>query len=141
MEIKPEENIVKRYQHKRTLLWIICAAVILISGIVIGAGGTILLAKHRLISIGHRHKDAAEISKEMRKRYGLTEEQTTQVETLLTNVFEKIRLQREERDKQREQTTQLLIADMNTILTPQQFQQWNKDFQELRERTRKPPKK
>jgi polyhydroxyalkanoate synthesis regulator phasin len=141
MEIKPQENIVKHYQHKRTLLWIICAAVILISGIVIGAGGTMLLVKHRVIWIGHPFKDAAAITKEISKKYDLNEQQAKQVEDILNRAFEKKQLQRDERDKQREQEAQILIAEMNEVLNRQQFERWNRDFQELREKFKKPAKK
>lgn len=141
MEIKPEEKIVKHYQHKRMLLWIICSAVILISGIVIGVGGTMLLVKHRIIGTGHRHKDAAAIAKDISKKYCLNEQQAKQVEDIFNRAFEQKRLQWEERSKQRDQEAQLLIADMNDVLNRQQFERWNKDFQELREKFKKPRKK
>ena len=141
MEIKPEENIVKHYQHKRTLLWIICAAIILISGIVIGAGGTMLLVRHKVIWVGHPHKDTATIVKEMSQKYGLNEQQAKQVEDILNRAFEQMRLQWEEREKQHEQDAQLMIAEMNDVLNREQFDRWNRDFQELREKFKKPSKK
>lgn len=141
MEIKPQENIVKHYQHKRTLVRIICEVIILISGIAIGAGGTMLLVKHRVIWIGPPHKDAAAIAKEISKKYGLNEQQAKQVEDIFNRAFERKELQHDERDKQREQEAQLLITEMNDVLDRQQFERWNKDFQELREKFKKPPKK
>jgi len=141
MEIKPEEKIVKHYQHKRALLWIICAAVILISGIVIGVGGTILLVRHRVIWVGHPHKDATAIAKDISKKYGLNEQQAKQVEDIFNRAFEQKRLQWEEREKQHEQEAQLLIAEMNDVLNREQFDRWNRDFQELREKFKKPSKK
>ena len=87
MVTNTEENIVKHYRHKQMLLRIICAVIILASGIVIGAGGTILLVKHRVIWIGHQHKNAADITKEISEKYGLNQQQTKQVEQIINKAF------------------------------------------------------
>ena len=136
-----EDNPVKHYRHKQITLWIICAIVILASGIAIGTGGTMLLVKHRVIWIGRPHKDAAAIAKEISKKYDLNEQQAKQVEDIFNRAFEQKQLHREERDKQREQETQLLIAEMNDVLNREQFERWNRDFQELRGKFKKPPKR
>ncbi|OHB56982.1 MAG: hypothetical protein A2173_09300 [Planctomycetes bacterium RBG_13_44_8b] len=136
-----EERPVKHYRHKQIAIWIICAAVILLSGVVIGAGGTMLLVKHRIIRLGRPYKDAAVIAKEISKKYGLNEQQAKQVEDIFSRAFERKQLQREERDRQREQDTQNLIAEMNDVLEREQFERWNRDFQELRGKFKKPPKK
>jgi hypothetical protein len=134
MVMNAEENIVKHYRHKQALLRIICAVIILISGIVIGAGGTILLVKHRVIWIGHPHKNAADITKEISQKYGLTQQQTKQVEGILNKTFQQRELYDEEMDKKRDADTQIMIAEMNNVLTPAQFERWNKDFQTMREK-------
>ena len=135
MVTNTEENIVKHYRHKQVLLRIICAVIILISGIVIGAGGTILLVKHRVIWIGHPHKkDAAAITKEISAKYGLTQQQTKQVEEIFNKAFQQRELYDEEMDKKRDADTQIMIAEMNDVLTPAQFERWNKDFQTMREK-------
>jgi transcriptional regulator of heat shock response len=135
MVTNTEENIVKHYRHKQVLLRIICAVIILISGIAIGAGGTILLAKHRVIWIGHPHKkDAAAITKKISTKYGLTQEQTKQVEQILNKAFQQRELHNKEMDKKRDADTQIIIAEMNDVLTPAQFERWNKDFQAMREK-------
>jgi hypothetical protein len=129
-----EKNIVKHYRHKQSLLRIICAVIILISGIVIGAGGTILLVKHRVIWIGHPHKNAADITKEISEKYGLNQQQTKQVEEIFNKAFQQRELYDEEMDKKRDADTQIMIAEMNNVLTPAQFERWNKDFQTMREK-------
>ncbi len=134
MVTNTEENALKHYRHQRMLLWIVCAGIILASGIVIGAGGTILLVKHRVIWISHPHKDAADITKEISEKYGLDQQQTKQVEEIITKAFEQKKLYDEEMDKKREADTQIMIAEMKEVLKPEQFERWNKDFQTMREK-------
>ncbi|MCX5633018.1 MAG: hypothetical protein NTW93_05025 [Phycisphaerae bacterium] len=131
---KTEEKLLKHYRHKQILLRIISAAVILASGLVIGAGGTILLVKQRVIWIGHKHKDAADITKEMSEKYGLNQQQTKQVAEIFNKAFEQRKLDDEEMDKKRDADTQIIIAEMNDVLTPGQFERWNKDFQIMKEK-------
>ncbi len=129
-----EDNPVKHYRHKQITLWIICAVVILISGIAIGTGTTMLLIKHRIIWIGHPHKDAAAIAKKISEKYKLSQQQTTAVEAIFEEAFQRKQLQREEMRKKRDEEAQILIAEMKDILTPQQFERWDKDFQAMKDR-------
>ena len=131
---KTEEKLLKHYRHKQILLRIVSAAVILASGIVIGAGGTILLVKHRVIWTSHKHKNAADITKEISKKYGLNQLQTKQVEQIIAKTFEQKKLYDEEMDQKRDADAQIIIAEMNDVLTPGQFERWNKDFQAMREK-------
>jgi hypothetical protein len=131
---RPEDKLLKHYQHKQMFLRIISAAIILASGIIIGAGGTILLVKQRVIWIGHKHKDAADITKEITEKYGLNQQQTKQVEQIIANAFEKKKLYDEETNNKRDADAQIIIAEMNDVLTPGQFERWNKDFQTMREK-------
>ena len=132
-----EENFLKHYRHKRIMLWIVCAGIILTSGIVIGAGTTILLVKHRVIWISHKTEDAAEEAREMREKYGLNQQQTKQIEEVFNRAFERKQIRQEETNKKRDQEAQIMIAEINDVLTPQQFGRWNKDFQIMREKYKK----
>jgi hypothetical protein len=136
---RSEDKLLKHYRHKQILLRIISAAIILASGIIIGAGGTILLVKQRVIWVGHKHKDAkdaADITKEITEKYGLNQQQTNQVEQIIAKAFEKKKLYDEETDNKRDADTQIIIAEMNDVLTPAQFELWNKDFQAMREKAK-----
>ncbi|MDD5133944.1 MAG: hypothetical protein PHP01_00860 [Phycisphaerae bacterium] len=128
-----EENIVKTYRTKKMFLWLLCCLIILASGIAIGAGASILLVKHRVIWISHRPESAAVEAKEMAARYGLNPLQTTQVEAIFTRALERRQLRREETGKKRDEDAQILTAEMQETLTPQQFEKWNRHFQEMRE--------
>jgi hypothetical protein len=131
-----EEKLLKHYRHKQMFLRIVSAAVILASGIIIGAGGTILLVKQRVIWVGHKHKDAADITKEISEKYGLNQQQTKQVEQIIAKAFKKKKSYDEEIDQKRDADTQIIIAEMNDVLTPAQFELWNKDFQAMREKAK-----
>jgi hypothetical protein len=74
----------------------------------------------------------------MSEKYGLNPQQTTQVQAITTNAFLKRKANNEAEDKRHEADIQTLIADMKTVLTPQQFEQWNKDFQAFRDKHKKP---
>ncbi len=134
MVTETEENFLKHYRNKRTFLWIIYAGIILISGIAIGVGGTILLVKYNIIWIDHKFKNTAAITEEISTKYGLDQQQTKQVEGVLNRAFEQRQLRREETNKERYEEAQILIAEMNDVLNPQQFERWNKDFQTMREK-------
>lgn len=129
-----EENFLKHYRHKRILLYIVCAGIILTSGIVIGAGATILLVKHKVIWISHRTEDAAEEAREMRDEYGLNQQQTNQIEAVYNRAFERKQLRQKENSKKRDEEAQIFAAEIKEVLTPQQFERWNKDFQVKREK-------
>jgi hypothetical protein len=134
-----EENISKCRPNNK-FLRCFCILIILLSGIAIGAGGTIMLIKQRVIWVGgsRPHKDANDITKEITEKYGLNPQQTAQVQVITTNAFMKMKANNAAQDKQHEADIQTLIADMKTVLTPQQFEQWNKDFQAMRDKHKKP---
>lgn len=135
--VEDSKIIVKQYGRKQILTLTICAVVILLSGIAIGIGTTILLAQNRFINIEHSHKTPEGITKEISKKYNLNAQQTTQVQTLLTDMFTKGKLRRDAMDAQRDADTEIMIAQMKQILTDEQFAKWNENFAKLREKFKK----
>ncbi|MBN1788422.1 MAG: hypothetical protein JW806_08515 [Sedimentisphaerales bacterium] len=128
-----EETPAKSYRDKKTAVWIICAAVILFSGMAIGAGATVLMVKHRIIHISrHKHTDAAMIAEKISVKYGLNQQQKTAVEGIFEAALERKERRRELRRIQRDQEAQIINNAMKDVLTEQQFAQWDKDFQEKR---------
>ncbi|OQA03340.1 MAG: hypothetical protein BWY69_00521 [Planctomycetes bacterium ADurb.Bin401] len=132
-----EENIIKSPAGNKLWIRLLCAFVILASGIAIGAGGTILLVKHRVIWISKAHMDANSLTKLIAEKYDLDSQQTGLVRELINDAFVRKNLNDEAESARREMYAQKMITDMNSILTPQQFQRWSKDFQEMRERYKK----
>jgi exosome complex RNA-binding protein Rrp4 len=129
-----EGKFLKHYKHKQILLKIACAAIVLISGIAIGAGGTILLAKNGVLWISHKHRDAAAITKKISEKYGLNQQQTQQVGEIISKAFEQRKSDDEEMDQKRDAYAETVVAQMKEVLTPEQFERWNKDFQTMREK-------
>jgi MFS superfamily sulfate permease-like transporter len=135
--VEDQKIIVKQCSRKQIIIMTICAAVILLSGIVIGVGSTILLAQNRFIKIEHSHKTADDIAKKISAEYALNAQQTAQVQTLLTDIFEKGKLRHDEMDVKRDADAEMMIAQMKLILTEEQFAKWNENFSKLREKFKK----
>jgi hypothetical protein len=131
-----EENISKCCPNNKFMRFF-CIFIIFASGLAIGAGGTIMLIKQRVIWVSRPHRDANDITKQITEKYGLNPQQTTQVQVIITNAFLKRKSYDDAQDKQRDADIQAVIADMKTVLTPQQFEQWNKDFQAIRDKHKK----
>lgn len=128
-----EDKSLEHYKHKQTFLRIVLAAVILASGIAIGAGGAILLAKNGLLWIHFKPMTADDITKKLTKKYDLNQQQTKQVAEVMNKAFEQMRADEAEMGKKRDAYAEVMIADMEEILTPEQFERWHKDFQAMRE--------
>jgi len=128
-------------QRNKLLVRMLCGLIILASGTAIGAGTTIMLVKHHVMWISKPHKDANEITEMISKKYGLNPQQTQQVQQIIDKAFQQRKQSDEEEDKRREAGIQTIIAEMNDVLTPEQFERWNKDFQVFREKHKKPAQK
>ncbi|MFA6186104.1 MAG: hypothetical protein WC770_02675 [Phycisphaerae bacterium] len=135
--VEDQKIIIKRYSRKQVITLTICAAVILLSGIAIGTGTTVLLAQNRFIKIAPPHKTADDITKKISEKYDLNSQQTAQVQTLLNDMFAKGKLYKDEMNAKRDADAEIMIAQMKLILTDEQFVKWNKDFEALREKFKK----
>ncbi|MEN6424346.1 MAG: hypothetical protein ABFE13_03220 [Phycisphaerales bacterium] len=147
---KPEHPTVPHHRPplsgRQIIAQIGVAAVILVSGIAIGGGGTILALKNRIVPVidtqipersrsGPDVNELAKISGWLAERwkadYGLSDEQTQQVkETLAGEFAAKERLHREFMAAEETQRQQLTVA-MKGILTPEQFARWDADFRQM----------
>ena len=118
-------------------LQIIIACVIFASGIIVGAGGTILLVRHRVLWIHHYHKEAASITRQIKARYNLTEQQTKNVEDVFTKAIERKKAVRSQLQTKFDAEREKLVSEMKAVLTPQQFGKWHIEFQKRAERYKK----
>lgn len=135
--VEDQKIIVKQYSRKQVIIMVICAAVIFLSGIAIGIGSTVLLAQNRFIKIAPSHMTAESLTKKISEKYGLNSQQTTQVQTLLNDMFAKGKLNRDEMDARRDADAEIMIAQMKLILTDEQFAKWNENFTKLRAKFKK----
>lgn len=106
---------------------------ILICGIAIGTGGTVVVMKHIILNaIQHSERVPQRITDRMRGKLGLTEDQAAKVKAILTERQKKIqallRQVRPEVDKEFEKAKEEVAA----ILKPDQAKKWRERFDRLR---------
>jgi len=125
-------------QNNKLVTKLLCAAVIFASGIIIGGGAAIMLVKYRLIWVDKApHMDANVITNKIAVKYALTPEQIEGVREIMNRAFAHKKANDEWMDKQRDDYAQVIITEMNSVLTPEQYTRWYKDFLEMREKFKK----
>jgi hypothetical protein len=112
--------------------------VIFLSGTVIGVGGTMQWFKHRKSPPGPRSKppDANEMVAQWVQDYGLAPEQCEPIKLVLIQADQ---TRREIFRKSREDMDAALkdmVAGIKAVMTPEQFERWDKEFQERMQRFR-----
>ena len=119
------------YRRKQMYLQMIVGAIILSCGIVIGSGMTLLRLKDRMMMRGPRPPLMA-IVEDIQTRYDLTPEQVEKVEEILGRRRETMHNQFEELRTKMEAEFQGLSAEMKEVLTAEQYERWENDFQSRR---------
>jgi hypothetical protein len=137
--------------RRQIVAQVIVGAVILVSGIAIGAGGTILALKDRIIppfrertssgktpgqdpNEGGRRSDW--IAKRWQEDYGLSDEQARQVRETLAKEFQATDKLWADFRKAEETQRQKFALAMKGILTAEQFTKWEADFNRMVEHMR-----
>ena len=139
-ETKPEHPLPHRrppLSRRQLLTQFVVAGVILVSGIGIGAGGTILALQDRIVwqppprptdRGGERGPRPPNVVEEWKTKYSLPDEQAQKVKALFDARFEAGRLRWEQLRKIEADEREQLVADMKGILTPEQFEPWHADY-------------
>ena len=137
-EAKPEHPLHPRrpFNRRQLLMQAVVAVVILASGIGIGAGGTILVLKDRIVWHLPSHfmdrsrglRPDGNIVEMLRTQYGLSDEQVEKVKTLFATRLEATRARWKELNTAEQAEREELVQDMKGILTPDQFEKWHADF-------------
>ena len=123
-----------RRSKRAVVLQVVAAVVSFASGIAVGAGGIALLVRHRVIWIHRHRRTQAEIAQQMKKRYGLTDEQTKKVEEVLAETMENKSAIRQEMEAKYDAERAKLVEAMKQILTEDQFNRWHAELQARVER-------
>ncbi len=147
-EMKPVHPVAPRprwpFTRRQIVAQVIVAGVILASGIGIGVGGTVLSLKDKIMwrppvppgraggMRGPFGPDA--IVRDWTTEYALTDEQAKQAKDTLTKQFEATRAMWMEFAEKDKGERGKLVEAMRSILTPQQFGPWEKDFTRRTER-------
>ncbi len=143
-EMKPDSSAPRPrwpFTRRQMFAQIGVAVVILVSGMGIGTGGTILSLKDRIMwhfpprRFDDHRPDVNEIVNKWRTDYGLTDDQAQQVKgAFLASLATTRTIFEEFAQKQRAQQVKFAEEDMKTILTPEQYQKWHREFSEFKNR-------
>ncbi|MFH1716347.1 MAG: hypothetical protein ABIF19_03280 [Planctomycetota bacterium] len=120
-------------RRKQIYLQIIVGLVILFCGLVIGAGGALLHLKDKMVPFGPRPPLDA-IVEDIQARYDLTPEQTKQVEAVFGAQRKTMQTLFDEFGQKVDAEFQKLNVEMKKILSPGQYERWERDFKNRRER-------
>ncbi|MFH1022831.1 MAG: hypothetical protein V1809_05530 [Planctomycetota bacterium] len=112
-------------------------AIILICGVILGSGGTLLWLRHKMHqAIRDPHRMPAELTERIRTHLDLSEEQTAKIGKILRDRHDRLM-------RTHHQTFQAEIdgmrADVAAELTPDQARRWNADFESILRFPRFPP--
>ena len=118
--------------RRQMYLQVVAATVILACGIIIGSGAALLHFKDDIVP--DRFPPPGDIVRDIQARYGLTEEQAEKAKTAIAAssdrmhaIFEGVREKMDAEFKE-------LSSAMKDILTPEQFERWERDFKSRRGR-------
>jgi len=133
-----EQGLKGQPRRKQIIPQMVVGLIILISGIIVGSGGTVALLKDRVVWIHHHPKmEAADIAKEIGSQYGLTNEQTQKVEQIFRDMIQDRTAVHQEFEAKMEAEHQQLVTEMKAVLLPEQFERWHKDFEAKQEQHKK----
>lgn len=109
-------------------------AVILLCGMAIGSGATVLWLRDRIVPDRPRRKNVhAVIAARLQRRLNLTDEQTRKVQKIFERRLQALRTLRQDMLPRFEAEHAKLRLEMKEVLTPAQFEQWDARFKSTRE--------
>jgi hypothetical protein len=147
---KPEHPVIPHHRpplaQRQIIAQVVVSAVILVSGIAIGGGGTILALKNRIVPVirtqtpsgttaGRDPNEAAKQSDWIVDRwkadYGLDNKQAQRAKKTLINEFAATQKLWEEFGKAEQDQREKLVLAMKGILTAEQHLKWESDFRRM----------
>jgi hypothetical protein len=136
----PAPRVRPPYSRRQIISQVTIAAVILISGVGIGTGGTVLALKDRIMwhrptrSRDGRPPRPPNIIERWRTEYALTDDQARQAQAAFDKSMETTHTFFVELDQKHKEEQKNFAAAMESILTPEQYQKWYHDFSEFQKR-------
>jgi len=130
----PQEAPVLPRQRQKTWLPMLLGAAILLCGIAIGAGATMLWVRARVQRSGDEDIRVEQLAKHIQRRCGLSDEQTLRVADVFRMRLHALQEIGEEILPRVQAEHELLCDELRAILTPEQFEKWNRDFAVMRRR-------
>jgi hypothetical protein len=118
--------------RRRFWLVFLLGAVILVCGVAIGSGGTILWIHHKFQRMNRDpEKMQAELAARIQSRLNLTDEQTARVEQILGKRHEAMMKVRSEVEPRFKAEMDGMRSDIAALLTAEQARQWNEEFDSI----------
>ncbi len=133
----PAPRVRPPYSRRQIISQVTIAAVILISGMGIGTGGTVLALKDRIIwHTRSRHSNGDRpprfnIIDRWRTEYALTDDQARQAQAAFDKSMATTHTFFVELDRKHKEEQANFAVAMESILTPEQYQKWYHDFSEF----------
>ncbi|MEW6355595.1 MAG: hypothetical protein AB1696_04660 [Planctomycetota bacterium] len=122
-------------KRRRTVLMVLLGGVILLSGIVIGSGLTLLWLQHTLLYMVHHPEGAPKtISLHLQRKLNLTDEQTRRVEAILRERQKDTQALRREVQPRVEEQLAKARDEVAAVLTSEQAKKWNAYFDAMQEK-------
>jgi len=107
--------------------------VILVCGIAIGAGGTVVVMKHIIVNaIQHPERLPQRITDRMRGKLGLSEDQATKLKAILTERQKRIQALLRQIQPEVDKEFEKAKEDVAATLKPEQAKKWRERFDRLR---------
>ena len=133
-------DAVRPPRSKRAWPLALLGLAILVCGVIIGSGALVLTFPERLVrSAPAGERSAAIIAEDMRHRYGLTAEQASRVQEILSRRLSALETVRQEMQAKVEAEHDKLRAEMKQVLTPEQFERWSRELEARRPPPAGPP--
>ena len=120
------------HRYRQIFLQGLIGMMILICGIVIGWGTAVLQMKDKMMMPPGPRPPVRDVVEDMATRYDLTPEQAKQIESAFGKRRESLQTLFEEFRTKSESEFQKLDSDIKNILTPEQYERWEQDFQRRR---------
>jgi len=122
-----------RSSQRKTWLRGLLMLVIFLSGTIVGAGGTLLAVRQRVLhKIHHPQEVPAAVTARLRRKFDLSDKQAQQVETILRSRQGEILTLRRQFQPQLEGQLDKVASEIADVLDNQQRGRWEGYFRELR---------
>jgi hypothetical protein len=139
-EAKPEHPLPRRrplFNRHQLLMQVVVAGVILVSGVGIGAGGSILALKGRIIPrirvmpTDPPGPEPNAIAVRWKGKYGLSDKQEQQAKDILTKQFTTLREIRQKLFQAEQSEREKAAASLKKVLDPEQYAKWDEDMKRM----------
>jgi len=120
---------------RRSRVWpqVLLGIAILVCGMLIGAGGTIVLGRRILVPGARQPAQlSGAIAKGMARRLNLTPEQERETRRIVREHMERVNELRDQGRRDIQQELDAMRDEVAEVLTPQQAQAWKRQFEHIR---------